>query len=340
MASRKNVASAEAGTGQPPGQATEYGTVMLSDTIFKPSMHLRARLVLLYFLTAAILFATIHTHAQTTGSSGNRTSDAAVDSEDFYTIYEYETPKRGWFEPNVWVTYIPESRNGFWHFSTSRPREGLTAYTAEIEYGITDHFSLSTYTDFMNVHGSENYPVYYGGPRASGLEFTQGRVEARYRFAEPKAHFFDVAGYLEYYFPRRSFSTSQELETRLILERNFRDFRLDLNPTLAFSTTGADASGIPGLDFNAGIYYERVPHFEPGIEYYSSYSSLNNVPPARLQQHLIFPTVTFPLQNLEWQVGVGFGLTPHSDQLTVKTIVSYQFDGARLSRMFHHKASN
>jgi hypothetical protein len=292
-------------------------------------------------LTAAILLAiAFQTHAQTTGSSGSPTPDAAVDSEDFYTIYEYETPRRGWFEPNLLMTYIPESRNGFWDFNTSRPREGLTAYTTEIEYGVTDHFSLSTYVDLMAAHGSEDYLSYPDGPRATGLEFTQARVEARYRFAEPRAHFFDVAGYIEYYFPRKSFSTSQELETRLILERNFRDFRLDMNPTLAFSTTGGEASAIPALDFNAGIYYERVPHFEPGVEYYSAYSSLNKVPPTKLQQDLIFPTIAFPVKNLEWQIGVGFGLTPHSDQLTLKTIVSYQFDGKRLSRLFGRDPSN
>lgn len=295
----------------------------------------------LCLVTAVILLVvTFHIQAQTTGTSGSSTSDAAVDSEDFYSIYEYETPKRGWFEPNIWMTYIPETRNGFWHFNTSRPREGLTAYTTEIEYGITDHLSVSTYADLMVAHGSENYLSYNGGPRATGLQFTQGRVEVRYRFAEPGAHFFDMAAYAEYYLPRKSFSTSQELESRLILERNFKDFRLDLNPTLAFSTTGEDASSIPSLDFNCGIYSERVPHFEPGIEYYSSYSALNNVPPTNLQQHLIFPTMNFPIKNFEWQVGVGFGLTPHSDQLTLKTIVSYQFAGKRLSRLFHQNPSN
>ena len=319
---------------------------MPSDNIIKPSVSPNPRRGSfrrnsLCLLTAAILLAaTFHAQAQTTGTTASSTPDAAVDSEDFYSIYDYETPKRGWFEPNLWMTYIPETRNGFWHFNTSRPREGLTAYTTEIEYGVTDHFSVSTYADLMVAHGSENYLAYYGGPHSSGLQFTQARVEGRYRFAEPRTHFFDMAMYAEYYFPRKSFSTSQELETRLILERNFKDFRLDLNPTLAFSTTGADASGIPALDFNAGIYYERVPHFQPGIEYYSAYSALNNVPPTKLQQHLIFPTLTFPLNNFECHVGVGFGLTPHSDQLTLKTIVSYQFDGKRLARLFQHSPSN
>src|ERR1700676_10857 len=178
---------------------------MPTDTTINPSVSRSPRRGLLRrnllcMATAAILLAaTLHIQAQTTGTSGSSTSDAAVDSEDFYSIYDYETPPRGWYEPNLWVTYVPESRNGFWHFNTSRPREGLTAYTSEIEYGITDHFSLSTYADFMDAHGSENYPVFLGGPPASGLQFTQARVEARYRFAEPRAHFFDVAVYAEYY---------------------------------------------------------------------------------------------------------------------------------------------
>ncbi len=256
---------------------------------------------------------------------------ATVDSEDFYSIYDYDTPPRGWYEPNVWVTYIPESRNGIWHFNAARPREGLTAYTTEVEYGITDHLSLSMYTDFMNAHGREDDYVATQGTmpaRASGMRFTQGRVEARYRLAKPGAHFFDVAAYAEYYVPCNNFSTGQELETRLILEKNFSHLRLDLNPTLSYSTTGEGARAVPNLNFNSGIYYERNRWLQPGVEYYSGYSVIDNIPEFKHQQHLLFPTTTFAFsRNFEWQLGVGFGLTPQSDQLTIKTIVTYQFQG-------------
>ena len=296
------------------------------ERLFQPRAAILQALLLLWVATilSTLCFAQ-------SGDTLSSPAPATVDSEDFYSIYDYDTPPRGWYEPNVWVTYVPESRNGIWHFNSMRPREGLTAYTTEVEYGITDHLSLSMYTDFMNAHGRDDEYIAADGTvaaRASGMRFTQGRVEARYRLAEPGAHFFDVAAYAEYYFPCKSFSTGQELETRLILEKNFAHLRLDLNPTLSYSTTGAGARAVPNMNFNTGVYYERNRWLKPGIEYYSGYSALDNIPAFKHQQHLIFPTTTFAFtHNFEWQLGVGFGLTPQSDQLTIKTIVTYQFQG-------------
>ncbi len=61
------------------------------------------------------------------------------------------------------------------------------AHSVEIEYGLTDHLSVSGYADFED-------------PRAYSPQFTEGRVEARYHFANAHEHFFDTAVYAEYVF--------------------------------------------------------------------------------------------------------------------------------------------
>ena len=254
-------------------------------------------------------------------------SSHGVDSEDFYRVYDYETPDRGWFEPNIWTTYIPESRGDYGAFSKTWEREDLSAYTVEVEYGLTDRLSLSTYVDFINAHGENGAP-------GTGMRFTQGRIEARYRFSQPQAHFFDTAVYAEYHLPAKSYSDSQELETKLILEKNFKSFRLDLNPALSFLTTGNGRGTAPSANLDTGLYYKRSATLQPGLEYYSGFGALDSIAPLSLQQHLLFATADLNLHR-GWtlQVGVGYGLTHQSDRMTLKSILSYEFNG--LGR--HHR---
>ena len=279
----------------------------------------------LAFLLLLISIGAAATSPAQSKNSEYTTPANAVDSEDFYRVYDYDTPAKGWFEPNFWITYVPSSRGDYGAFYKTWDREHLTAYTTELEYGVTDHFSLSAYVDFINAQG-EN------GAAGTGLRFTQGRIEARYRFSKPKAHFFDTAAYLEYHLPAKSYADSQEMETRVILERNFKNLRLDLNPSLSFYTTGSERGNAPTANFNTGIYYERNAKVQPGAEYYAGYGELGNIPSLRYQQHLVFGTTDFNLhRGLTLQFGIGYGLTHHSDRVTVKSILSYEFNGLHRS---------
>lgn len=260
-----------------------------------------------------LLLASSGVQAQTNAQPSTPTDGGGEDeaSQSFYRVYQYDTPLAGWSEPTLWTTYIPRSRSGYNHFGKSLEREGLTAYSLEWEYGATDHASIAAYLDFEDPH---NAP----------LRFTRGRIEARYRFHQRYEHFFNTAVYAEYYLPRKSYSRSQELETRVILDHDFNDFRVALNPILSIETTGNPDKRV-NPSFAGGVYYRRRYLAQPGLEIYDDF---------RNKQHVIFPTLDLRVGGLWWHVGMGLGLTHASDNLTFKSILTYEFNSIRPTRLF------
>jgi hypothetical protein len=241
---------------------------------------------------------------------------AARAQEDFYRVYQYETPLKGWLEPTAWTTYVDRSDLAT---SEGEPREGLWAHSAELEYGVTDHLSLAGYADFE-------------APGGSGAEYTRARVEARYHFATAYEHFFDTAVYAEYYFPRSLKNDTQELETRLILQKDLEDFRLDVNPVVSFPIRGADSGKNPDASLDVGFYWRRYLAAQPGIEWYGDFGEIGKWTDKR---QVVFSTVDLrPTRNLVWQLGVGFGLTHDSDKLIAKSILYYEFDLVPPTRAF------
>ena len=247
-------------------------------------------------ITAALLLFTVTAYAQ----------------ESFYRVYQFETPLQGHLEANLWDTYVAKSSLDYGHFDKSVSREGLLAHSFEAEVGVTDHFSLSAYGNFE-------------APQGSPLHFSDARLEGLYRFGERFDHFVNVAIYGEYYFPTHNYSTSQEAEVRLILDKDIEDFRIALNPTVSKYTTGDESKALqPGL--SAGVYYRRCFFIQPGAEIYSNFydHSLS-----------VFPTIDLRFgPYITWNLGAGFGLNDNSDKFTIKSILQFDLPVIRPSRLF------
>jgi len=64
----------------------------------------------------------------------------------------------------------------------------------------------------------------------------------------------------------------------------------------------------------------------PAVEYYGDMGAVSGLPGVQHQQHFIVPTLNFDfLDQLELNLGVGFGLTNASNGTFVKTIVGWTF---------------
>lgn len=240
--------------------------------------------------------------------------------ENFYRVYQYETPLAGWAEPTIWNTYIAKSGNQYGH-GLDVSRQGMWAHSAEYEMGVTDHLSVSAYADFLD-------------PLGAAPEFAQARIESRYHFSDALEHFFDTAVYAEYYFPRRSFSDSQQLELRAILQKDLGDYRLVMNPALTVQTTGSSAGTAPELGIDMGLYYRRHARLQPGLELYSSFGTISHW---KDQRYVALPVADIYLtKSLVWEIGVGGGLTGPSDRLIVKSLLYYEFDAVAPTRWFRH----
>jgi hypothetical protein len=65
--------------------------------------------------------------------------------------------------------------------------------------------------------------------------------------------------------------------------------------------------------------------FYIGAEYYANYGKISNFPPLQQQQQLLFAVTDFKAGVFDIDLGLGFGLTPGSDQLIGKIIIGYAF---------------
>lgn len=235
--------------------------------------------------------------------------------ESYYRVYQFETPYKGHLELTNWTTYIANSDQSAQHFKKDMSRNKLFAYSAEAEYGIGDHFVLAGYADFEQPHGEQ-------------FNFTRSRVEARYRFGERYDHFINTAAYLEYYFPNNSYTSSQEVEARFIMDKDIEDFRIVLNPTLSKYINGDEDKNWQ-LGVSAGLYYRRGRFFQPGIEYYENFYD---------HMSSIFPAINMNLTgSIVWNIGVGYGINKSNDNLIVKSILQFDLQAIRPTRLMRKK---
>lgn len=243
---------------------------------------------------------------------------AAQAQRNFYRVYQYEAPLKGWLEATLWTTAVPRSTFPYEHFGASPSRQGLKANSIELEYGLTDKVSLGVYADAEAA-------------AESPLRFTQSRFVLRYRLAQRYEHFFNTGLYFEYDTPRRSYG-GQDVEMRVILDHDFNDFRLALNPTLSKSVTGEESLYWPHAILDAGLYYRRLFAVQPGVELYSDFGEIG---PFRGQSRILFPTVDLRFGNFDWNLGAGLPLTASADRFTLKSILTFQFGAVRPELLFH-----
>lgn len=273
---------------------------------------------------------------------------AAPAAAQRYRVYQWDTPMAGWAEPALWNAVVAKSNLDYSHFGKTVSEQGVTAHSAEFEYGLSDRFSGAVYADFESAPGLP-------------LRYTAARVETRYRFGDRYQRIFDPAIYVEYSIPRAKYDAAQDLEARLILQRDLSDFRLVLNPIVgrtfsnekssSSSGGGSTSSGSSGSaehgggsemvgtehagsrlsgGFAGGLYWRRYHLVQPGIEYYNQIGPLGQVLALRDQRHALVPTVDLRfIPGLDWNLGLVVGLTPGSDKYTVKSVLSYEFQTIR-----------
>ena len=240
----------------------------------------------------------------------------AVQAMEF-KVYSYMTPNEGEVELSYWNVYVARSDlSQHWKNGSTIQREGLFSHSLEVEYGLTDRWAISAYADFQDPRG-ENFE--YVGARA---------VVTRYRFFEPDQRFLDAAIYVEYVLPNHQFSEGQEkIEFRLILEKNLYPIVFLFNPIFEKDVSGPGVEDGLEFEYAAGGYFAVNRRVTLGVEFYGATGSLNNFKSPEDQQHYIFPAARLKLYpGFLVDLGVGFGLTQASDDLTSKAIFEYEFN--------------
>lgn len=171
-------------------------------------------------------------------SGGN----ADADQRSYVWTYEYSTLEQGEAEIESYFTLSTPDQGKM---------EGQTTaqHQVEIEIGMTDRFDIGIYQVFSQAPGE-------------AMQYEGFKLRARYRIGEKGEYWLDPLIYAEY--KGMPDFAEHEMETKLVLARDFDRFRLALNPTLEFKFGGEEEE--VEAAYAAGIRYRVNDLLRVGLE--------------------------------------------------------------------------
>jgi hypothetical protein len=181
--------------------------------------------------------------------------------------------------------------------------------TPEFAYGVTDWWELGLYLPFA----------------VQDQQFLSNGFKVRTLFVSPNADqrnfFYGINFELGNTTPKFA-QTRFTLEVRPIIGIRNADYEFIVNPIV-----DAGFGKFGQLDFAPAVRVARKLDKDlfVGLEYYSDFGEIGNFPKLADQQHQLFAVTDFKVGDIDVDFGVGFGLTPASDRLVIKTILGYAF---------------
>ena len=139
--------------------------------------------------------------------------------------------------------------------------------------------------------------------------------------------FFDASVYFEYYAPREKYlgESGDKLEARIILQHQWTDWDLRLNPKFEKVLGGPNNMEPLEFEYATGLYLKVNPGMNVGLEAYGNMGEIAKMIPSS-KEHYLVPTLEYNLAPELWiNVGVAFGLNDKSDDVALKTYVEFEF---------------
>jgi hypothetical protein len=181
--------------------------------------------------------------------------------------------------------------------------------TPEFAYGVTDWWEVGLYLPFaiqdqQFLSNSFKLRTLFVSPYADRNNFFYG-VNFEFSNTTPK-------------FAQTRFA----MEIRPIIGVRNADYEFIVNPIV---DVGFGKFGEADFAPAARLARRLDRDLFVGLEYYSDFGKIGDFPKLADQQHTLFAVTDFKLGVLDVDFGVGFGLTPASDRLVIKTILGYAF---------------
>jgi hypothetical protein len=182
----------------------------------------------------------------------------------------------------------------------------------EWAYGVTDWFEAGLYAPLYTISSSGN------------LKFAGTKLRAL--FVEPDAadqtFFYGVN--FEFSYNSTSWDSKRfTSEIRPILGLHLGKFDIIFNPILDSSY-----EGISRLDFapSTRFAYHLDNKFAVALEEYDDFGPLRHFFSGSEQSHQLFVAADYDAEPVSVEAGFGFGLTPASDNLVLKLILSHDLN--------------
>jgi hypothetical protein len=181
--------------------------------------------------------------------------------------------------------------------------------TPEFAYGVTDWWEVGLYLPFA----------------VQDRQFFSDAFKLRTLFVSPNADQHNLFYGINFEFsnPTPKFSQSRfALEIRPIVGVRNANWEFIINPIvdISFGQFG-EADFAPA----ARLAYRVERDFFLGLEYYGDLGKIGASPRPSDQQHTLFAVTDFKAGVFDIDLGIGYGLTPGSDRVVIKTIIGYAF---------------
>jgi hypothetical protein len=119
-------------------------------------------------------------------------------------------------------------------------------------------------------------------------------------------------------------SDDTDTELRPIIAYASGRFFVAVNPIIGWALSG-DTHAAPELEPCAKVRIDTGHGVGVGVEYYAALGRVDDILPGRLQEHFLYAAGDLLAGPIEWNLGVGRGLTEASNAWTIKMIVGKAF---------------
>jgi hypothetical protein len=234
-------------------------------------------------------------------------SASAAAQTDEIQVYDAEIAEPGVLNLMLHNNFTPEGLKAPRFSGGLLPNQTLNG-VPEWAYGVTDWFEQGLYLPLYSVANGE-------GPVLDGFKVRELFVVPH---AAEQTFFyginFEFSYNAQHWDPYRSTS-----EIRPILGWHLGKFDVIINPILDNSWTG-----FKNLDFapSARLAYNLDKTWAVAAEVYSDYGAIRQFLPFEQQSQQLFGVVDYKSEDFNIEAGVGFGLTPASDRVVIKLMVS------------------
>lgn len=228
---------------------------------------------------------------------------------DEIQVYDAEIEEQGKFNLMIHSNFTPSGRTTPAFPGGIIPNHSFNG-TAEWAYGVTPWFEQGLYLPV--------YTIYSQGRGGSINGF-----KIRELFVRPHAHDhtffygvnFEFSVNYTYWEPRHITS-----EIRPIVGVHLHRVDLIYNPIMDTDYTG----GFGGLEYvpSARIAYNFNDKWAAAVEEYSDFGSFNTFLPGREQFHEVWAVADHNTKWVNIETGIGFGVTPGADRVTLKLMLS------------------
>ncbi|HUO22647.1 MAG TPA: hypothetical protein VMU59_09045 [Caulobacteraceae bacterium] len=232
---------------------------------------------------------------------------AALAQTDEIQVYNAEIAEPGKFNLTVHDNYTPSGIKTP-AFPGAIVSQGSLNGVPEWAYGVSPWMEAGLYLPLYSL------------PRSGGVQIDGFKL--RTLFVEPEAakHSFFYGVNFEFSFNSEHWDEHRYTqEIRPIVGWRFGKMDLIVNPILDNSWEGfgkLDFAPETRLDYNVSDVWQIA------AEEYDDFGAIKRFSSAREQTHELFGVVDYNGKPLNVEAGVGFGLTPATDRLTLKLILS------------------